>query len=40
MKGRTNQDLLLYALDLREALRLANEDKKGIQQWSDTRLNK
>jgi hypothetical protein len=40
MKGKTNKDLLLYALDLREALRLANEDKKGIQQWADTRLNK
>ena len=31
--GRTNGDLLAWALELREALRLANYDKAALRQW-------
>lgn len=34
MKGRTNGDLLAWALDLRAAVRLANADKKALREWA------
>ncbi len=34
LRGRTNGDLLAWAVDLREALRLANADKKALRQWA------
>ena len=34
MRGRTNNDLLAWALDLRQALRLANSDKAALQEWA------
>jgi hypothetical protein len=39
MRGNTNNDLILWTLDLREALKLANSDKKALRDWADTRLN-
>lgn len=32
--GRTNSDLLAWALDMRKALRQANSDKNALRQWS------
>jgi hypothetical protein len=32
--GRTNADLLGWALEMREALRLANSDKKALREWA------
>ncbi|MDR1083974.1 MAG: hypothetical protein LBP22_03735 [Deltaproteobacteria bacterium] len=36
LHGQTNQDLLVYCLDLLEALRLSNLDKKSLQEWVDS----
>ena len=33
MRGKTNADLLNWALELREALRLANSDKAALRKW-------
>ena len=33
LKGRTNKALLDWAVELREALRLANGDKKALRDW-------
>jgi hypothetical protein len=33
LRGRTNADLAAYVLDLREALRQANSDKKNLRDW-------
>ena len=33
--GRTNADLLTWSLELRQALRLANADKKELRRWID-----
>ncbi len=33
IKGRSNGHLLTWALELREALRLANSDKKALRDW-------
>jgi hypothetical protein len=38
--GNTNGDLVNYILELREALRLANSDKKALQDWALENLNK
>jgi hypothetical protein len=35
MRGRTNGDLLAWALELRAAVRLANSDKKALREWVD-----
>lgn len=39
LRGKTNADLLAWALDLRAALRLANEDKKALREWAGSRAN-
>lgn len=33
MRGRTNGDLLDWAVELRQALRLANNDKAQLRLW-------
>lgn len=33
MRGKTNGDLLAWALDLRTALRQANSDKAALRDW-------
>ncbi len=33
LKGRTNKALLDWAVELRQALRLANGDKKALREW-------
>ncbi len=38
MRGKTNGDLLAWALELREALRLANSDKAALRQWTNPDL--
>ena len=35
MRGRTNGDLANWALELREALRQSNGDKKALREWVD-----
>jgi len=37
MRGKTNGDLLNWAIELREALRLANSDKRALQGWLEER---
>lgn len=32
-RGKTNSDLLNYAVSLRQALRLANSDKAALREW-------
>lgn len=32
--GRTNADLLAWALELREALRQSNSDKAALREWA------
>jgi hypothetical protein len=34
MRGRTNGDLLTWALDLRAAVRLGNSDKAALREWA------
>lgn len=34
LKGRTNAALTDWALELREALRLANKDKAALKEWA------
>jgi hypothetical protein len=34
--GRTNADLLGWALEMRKALRLANSDKAALRKWAET----
>jgi hypothetical protein len=36
--GVTNGDLAKYVIDLREALRLANSDKRALQDWMTRNL--
>ena len=33
--GQNNRHLLAWALELREALRLANSDKAALRDWSE-----
>ncbi len=35
MRGRTNGDLANWALELREALRQSNGDKKALREWGE-----
>lgn len=37
LKGRTNAHLADWALELRQALRLANADKAALRSWSEIR---
>lgn len=37
MRGKSNADLLAWALDLRGALRVANEDKAALREWGNSR---
>ena len=32
--GQSNRHLLAWALEMREALRLANSDKKALREWA------
>jgi type IV pilus biogenesis protein CpaD/CtpE len=34
--GKTNHDLIIYLLDLKEAVRLSNSDKRTLQEWADS----
>jgi hypothetical protein len=34
--GKTNHDLIIYLLDLKEAVRLSNSDKRNLQEWADS----
>ncbi len=34
MRGKTNGDLLAWALELREAVRMGNADKKAMREWT------
>ncbi len=34
-RGRTNGDLAAWALELRQALRQSNSDKKALRGWHD-----
>ncbi len=34
MRGKTNGDLLAWALELRAAVRLGNADKKALREWA------
>jgi hypothetical protein len=36
LRGQTNQEMLLYMLDLKDALYLANSDKKALRKWADS----
>jgi hypothetical protein len=38
LRGVTNQDLVLYSIDLEEALRLANHDKEKLQEWVNNQI--
>ena len=33
LRGRTNGDLLAWALELREAVRMGNADKAALREW-------
>ncbi|MDR1165761.1 MAG: hypothetical protein LBO66_07795 [Deltaproteobacteria bacterium] len=35
LRGKTNADLAAYVLELREALRQANADKRALKQFLD-----
>jgi hypothetical protein len=35
LRGRTNDDFVVYVLELREALRLSNLDKRGLREWAE-----
>jgi len=34
LAGKTNGDLVAWAVDLRVPLRLANSDKKALREWA------
>lgn len=34
LKGKTNAALAEWAVELREALRLSNADKKALREWA------
>jgi hypothetical protein len=36
LQGQTNKELAAHVLELREALRLANSDKKALKDWAET----
>lgn len=36
LRGKKNRDLLIWALDMKEVLKLHNEDKKALQNWIET----
>ncbi len=36
-RGRTNGDLLAWALALREAVRRGNADKRALREWTETK---
>jgi hypothetical protein len=38
-RGSTNHDLAIHILDLREALKLSNADKKNLRDWLESRQN-
>lgn len=33
LQGKKNRNLLIWALDMKEVLRLHNEDKRALQDW-------
>lgn len=33
--GKKNRDLLIWALDMKEVVRLHNEDKQALQDWME-----
>jgi len=33
MRGKTNAALATYAVELRSALRLSNQDKEALREW-------
>jgi hypothetical protein len=35
LQGQTNKALAAHVLDLREALRLANSDKRALKEWAE-----
>ena len=34
MRGKSNGDLLAWALELREAVRMGNADKRALRDWA------
>ena len=33
LRGKTNGDLVAWAMELREAVRMGNADKKALREW-------
>ena len=34
LRGKTNGDLVAWAMELREAVRMGNADKKALREWA------
>ena len=34
LRGKTNGDLLAWAVELREAVRVGNADKRALREWA------
>jgi hypothetical protein len=36
LQGKTNHDLVIYLLELKEAIKISNADKKALREWAES----